>query len=94
VNAERAGIVSRLPTRTFNDGPLRGSFRQTYHAYACIGLFLVSGIHRGRQQQRISPKNDGRISFIHDYRYVRYVTADAELTLAAEANPAEDDVAQ
>ena len=25
---------------------------------------------------------DGRISFIHDYRYVRYITADAELTLA------------
>jgi RNA polymerase sigma factor (sigma-70 family) len=25
---------------------------------------------------------DGRISFIHDYRYVRYVTADAELTMA------------
>ena len=24
---------------------------------------------------------DGRISFIHDYRYVRYVTTDAELTL-------------
>jgi ketosteroid isomerase-like protein len=36
---------------------------------------------------------DGRISFIHDYRYVRYVTADAELTLAPEAKPAEDDVA-
>ena len=31
---------------------------------------------------------DGRISFIHDYSYVRYVTADTELTLAAEANPA------
>jgi hypothetical protein len=33
---------------------------------------------------------DGRISFIHDYRYVRYVTADAELTLAPEAKPADD----
>ena len=33
---------------------------------------------------------DDRISFIHDYRYVRYVTADAELTLAPEANPADD----
>ena len=33
---------------------------------------------------------DGRISFIHDYRYVRNVTADAELTLATEANPADD----
>ena len=30
---------------------------------------------------------DGRISFIHDYRYVRYVTAGAELTLAPEARP-------
>jgi hypothetical protein len=30
---------------------------------------------------------DGQISFIRDYRYVRYVTADAELTL--EAEPAE-----
>jgi hypothetical protein len=28
--------------------------------------------------------------FIHDYRYVRYVTADAELTLAPEAKPADD----
>jgi RNA polymerase sigma-70 factor (ECF subfamily) len=31
---------------------------------------------------------DGRISFIHDYRYVRYVTADAELILAPDAAPA------
>jgi RNA polymerase sigma-70 factor (ECF subfamily) len=30
---------------------------------------------------------DGRISFIRDYRYVRYVTADAELTPAAEVKP-------
>jgi hypothetical protein len=30
--ADSAVIVSDLPTRTFNDGPLRGSFRQTYHA--------------------------------------------------------------
>jgi hypothetical protein len=36
---------------------------------------------------------DGQISFIHDYRYVRYVTADAELTLAP-ANPADDGAAQ
>ena len=33
---------------------------------------------------------EGRISFIHDYRYVRYVTADAELTLAPQAKPARD----
>ena len=30
---------------------------------------------------------DGRISFIRDYRYVRYVAADAELTLASDAIP-------
>lgn len=29
---------------------------------------------------------DGQISFIRDYRYVRYVTADAELKLALEAS--------
>ena len=28
--------------------------------------------------------HDGRISFIRDYKYVRYVLADAELVLAAE----------
>ena len=37
---------------------------------------------------------DGRISFIRDYRYVRYVTADAELTLAPEAKPGDDGGAQ
>jgi hypothetical protein len=36
----------------------------------------------------------GQISFIHDYRYVRYVTADAELTVAAEAKPADGSAAQ
>ena len=33
---------------------------------------------------------DGRISFIRDYRYVRYVVADAELALATDAKPAGD----
>jgi hypothetical protein len=37
---------------------------------------------------------DGRITFIRDYRYVRYVTADAELTLALEAKPADDGAPQ
>jgi hypothetical protein len=37
---------------------------------------------------------DGRISFIRDYRYVRYAPADAELTLAPEAKPADDRAAQ
>jgi RNA polymerase sigma-70 factor (ECF subfamily) len=36
---------------------------------------------------------DGRISFIHDYRYVRYIAADAELALAPAANPAGDGAA-
>ncbi len=31
---------------------------------------------------------DGRISFIRDYRHVRYVAADAELALAPDAKPA------
>jgi RNA polymerase sigma-70 factor (ECF subfamily) len=33
---------------------------------------------------------DGRISFIRDYRYVRYVIDDAELVLAADAAPSGD----
>jgi RNA polymerase sigma factor (sigma-70 family) len=37
---------------------------------------------------------DDRISFIHDYRYVRYVVADAELALASDAKPAGDGAAQ
>jgi RNA polymerase sigma-70 factor (ECF subfamily) len=36
---------------------------------------------------------DGRISFIRDYRYVRYVVDDAELVLAPDASPANDGVA-
>jgi RNA polymerase sigma factor (sigma-70 family) len=33
---------------------------------------------------------DGRISFIRDYRYARYILADAELALAPDARPAGD----
>jgi hypothetical protein len=33
---------------------------------------------------------DGRISFIRDYRYVRYIIDDAELVLAADAAPSGD----
>jgi len=36
---------------------------------------------------------DDRISFIHDYRYVRYVVADAELALAPGPKPAGDGAA-
>jgi hypothetical protein len=36
---------------------------------------------------------DGRIGFIRDYRYVRYVAADAELALAPDAKPEGDGAA-
>jgi RNA polymerase sigma factor (sigma-70 family) len=36
---------------------------------------------------------DGRISFIRDYRYARYVVTEAELKLAPDANPAGDGAA-
>jgi RNA polymerase sigma-70 factor (ECF subfamily) len=34
---------------------------------------------------------DGRISFIRDYRYVRYVTGEAELLLTPDATLSVDD---
>jgi len=37
---------------------------------------------------------DGRISFIRDYRYARYVVADAELSLALDAKPADGGAAE
>ena len=36
---------------------------------------------------------DGQISFIRDYRHVRYVIADAELALAPDTKPAGDGAA-
>ena len=39
-------------------------------------------------------RRDSQISFIRDYRYVRYVTADAELMLAPEAEPADNGAPQ
>ena len=77
--------------------------------YAKIdGVSLAPAWLEGREviavfEDRADPKpsyimwlewRDGRISFIRDYRYVRYVTADAELTLAPEAKPADDGAAQ
>jgi RNA polymerase sigma factor (sigma-70 family) len=77
--------------------------------YAKIdGVWLAPAGLEGREviavfEDRTDPKpsyimwlewRDGRINFIRDYRYVRYVTADAELTLATEAKPAEDGAAQ
>jgi RNA polymerase sigma factor (sigma-70 family) len=68
------------------------------------GLWLAPAWLEGREviavfKDRADPKpsymmwlewRDGRISFIHDYRYVRYVVADAELALAPDAMPAGD----
>jgi RNA polymerase sigma-70 factor (ECF subfamily) len=63
------------------------------------GVWLVPGWLEGREviavfENRMDPKpsyvmwlewREGKISFIRDYRYVRYVVADAELVLAPEA---------
>jgi RNA polymerase sigma factor (sigma-70 family) len=66
------------------------------------GLWLAPAWLEGREviavfADRADPKpsymmwlewRDGQISFIRDYRYARYVVADAELALAPDANPA------
>jgi RNA polymerase sigma-70 factor (ECF subfamily) len=71
------------------------------------GVWLVPAWLEGREviavfEDRADPKpsyimwlewRDGRISFIRDYRYVRYVAADAELALAPPT-PAGDSAAQ
>jgi RNA polymerase sigma-70 factor (ECF subfamily) len=72
------------------------------------GLWLAPAWLEGREviavfEDRADPKpsymmwlewRDGRISFIHDYRYVRYVVADAELALAPDAKPDGEGAAQ
>jgi RNA polymerase sigma-70 factor (ECF subfamily) len=71
------------------------------------GVWLAPAWLEGREviavfEDRADPKpsyimwlewRDGRISFIRDYRHVRYVAADAELALAPDAKPAEDGAA-
>jgi len=66
------------------------------------GVWLAPAWLEGREviavfEDRADPKpsymmwlewRDGRISFIHDYRHVRYVAADAELALAPDIEPA------
>jgi RNA polymerase sigma factor (sigma-70 family) len=79
-----------------------------FSIYAKIdGLWLAPAWLEGREviavfEDRADPKpsyimwlewRDGRISFIRDYRYVRYVAADAELALAPDAEPAADGAA-
>jgi RNA polymerase sigma factor (sigma-70 family) len=72
-----------------------GTFFTIYAKFE--GVWLAPAWLEGREviavfEDRADPKpsyfmwlewRDGRISFIHDYRYVRYVVADAELKLAA-----------
>jgi RNA polymerase sigma-70 factor (ECF subfamily) len=71
------------------------------------GVWLVPAWLEGREviavfEDRADPKpsymmwlewRDDRISFIRDYRHVRYVAADAELVLAPEAKPTDDSAA-
>ncbi len=79
-----------------------------FSIYAKIdGLWLAPAWLEGREviavfEDRADPKpsymmwlewRDGRISFIRDYKYVRYVAADAELKLAPDAEPAGDGAA-
>lgn len=76
-----------------------------FSIYAKIdGVWLTPAWLEGRDviavfEDRADPKpsyimwlewRDDQIIFIRDYRYVRYVTADAELTLAPDAKPAGD----
>ncbi|SHG96390.1 sigma-70 family RNA polymerase sigma factor [Bradyrhizobium erythrophlei] len=70
--------------------------------YARSNVWLVPAWLEGREviavfEERADPKPsymmwlgwcDGRISFIRDYRHVRYVAADAELALAPNVDPA------
>jgi hypothetical protein len=71
------------------------------------GVWLAPAWLEGREviavfKDRADPKpsymmwlewRDDWISFIHDYRYVRYVVADAELTLAPDPEPGGDGAA-
>jgi RNA polymerase sigma-70 factor (ECF subfamily) len=70
-------------------------------------MWLAPALLEGREviavfENRADPKpsylmwlewRDGRISFIRDYKYVRYIVADAELSLAPDAKPAGDGAA-
>jgi RNA polymerase sigma factor (sigma-70 family) len=71
------------------------------------GMWLAPAWLEGREviavfEDRADPKpsyfmwlawRDGRISFIRDYRHVRYVIDDAELVLVPDAKPADDGAA-
>jgi len=85
-----------------------GMFFTIYANYAEMdGVWLAPAWLEGREviavfKDRADPKpsymmwlewTHGRISFIRDYRYVRYVVDDAELSLALDAKPAGDGAA-
>jgi RNA polymerase sigma-70 factor (ECF subfamily) len=91
----RAAIVGLHPRRSRwrrRDGDFRSAHR-------LVGLMQtgVRRAHAGPPRAGRSgcdrPWTDGRISFIRDYRYVRYVVDDAELALAPDAKPAGDGAA-
>jgi RNA polymerase sigma factor (sigma-70 family) len=78
-----------------------GTFFTIYAKFE--GVWLAPAWVEGREviavfDSRANPKpsyfmwlewRDGRISFIRDYRYVRYIAADAELELAQDAGTAD-----
>jgi RNA polymerase sigma-70 factor (ECF subfamily) len=77
--------------------PRDGDFRS---AHRLVGLMQTGArlAHAGPPRAGRSgcdrPWTDGRISFIRDYRYVRYVIDDAEPALAPDAKPASDGASQ
>jgi RNA polymerase sigma factor (sigma-70 family) len=92
----------RLNQSTYPPRAGRADVGRFFTIYADLGgVWLAPGRLDGREviavfADRADPKPSyfmwlewraGRISFIHDYRYARYVLADAELVLAADVKP-------
>jgi hypothetical protein len=85
-----------------------GMFFTIYASYPKMdGLWLAPAWLEGREviavfEDRADPKpsymmwlewRDGRINFIRDYRYVRYIVADGELALSPDVKLAGDGAA-
>ena len=94
---------SRSPSSTPDVSDVCTPVRRSFTIYDKFdAVWLAPAWLEGREviavfKDRADPKpsymmwlewRDGQISFIHDYRYVRYVVADAELGLAPDAKPA------
>jgi RNA polymerase sigma-70 factor (ECF subfamily) len=94
----------RLNQSTYPPRAGRADVGRFFTIYARFeGVWLAPAWLEGREviavfDDRADPKpsyfmwlewRDGRISFIRDYRYVRYIAADAELELAQDAGTAD-----